>query len=424
VRVKVVIASVTKQHAYPTALAANECGFLQLFITSIYYKPDELRCRLLERAIRSRQRNGDLVRIRARRQEGLADDRVVSIFWPELAEQVWRRSRLLSYVVHPDAITYLKNEVFDWLVAWRHLSPCDIFHGFEQCALLSLRKAKKLGAVTVLDQPVIHRTLWDRLEDEERRRVGLPAPKRPFWYREHIERKYKELECADYLFVGLEFVRKSFVEAGFPPERIFLIPYGTDVGASLRPVERPRRRMFNILFVGQISWYKGLHYLLDAYEKLRADNVSLTVIGMVHPEWLPYFQERFRRMRNPLRYLGIVAHGELARYYAEADVFVFPSLGGGIGLAVYEAMATGLPVITSDGDVVIRDGVDGLVVPARETERWAEALVQLKDNEVLRLSLGASAAERVHSFRWDTYRARVVKAYREIAQREGIRESD
>jgi len=418
---RVVIASVTKQHAYPAALAADQSGFLRQFITSLYYKPEGLRYRLLERAIRNSGRSGDLLRIRARRQEGLADDRVVSIFWPEFAELVWRRSSLLSHVLHPDSATYLKNEVFDWLVA-QNLPPCDIFHGFEQCALFSSRKAKELKAVTILDQPVIHRALWDRLEGEERRKVCLPVSQRPFWYNEHIQRKHKELECADYLFVGLEFVRKSFVDAGFPADRIFLIPYGVDLGVAFRPVERPRRKTFNILFVGQISWYKGLHYLLDAYDLLPSENVSLTIIGMVHPEWLPYFKERFRRLRNPLNYLGIVAHDELARYYAEADVFVFPSLGGGIGLSVYEAMATGLPVITSDGDVVIRDGVDGIVVPAHETERWANALLQLKETEELRRRLGASAAERVRSFGWDAYRARIIQAYREIAERDRLRE--
>jgi glycosyltransferase involved in cell wall biosynthesis len=192
-----------------------------------------------------------------------------------------------------------------------------------------------------------------------------------------------------------------------------------DLNASFRPIERQSRRALHVLFVGQVSWYKGLHYLLDAFEGLRSNDVLLTVIGMVHPEWLPYFEKRFRRMSN-VRYLGSVAHGELLRYYAEADVFAFPSLGGGVGLSVYEAMATGLPVITSDGDVVIRDGVDGMVVDARETGRWVEALISLRDNLNLRQRLGRNAADRVRYFSWDAYRRGIVQAYREIAEREHL----
>jgi hypothetical protein len=129
--VRVIIASLMKQHAYAPALAAQECGFFERFITSMYHKPKEFRYRLLERAIRSQHHNGDLARIHARRAEGLADERVVSIPWPEVTEQIWRRSRLLSQGVHPDSVTYLKNEVFDWMVAQRYLGPCEVFHGFK-----------------------------------------------------------------------------------------------------------------------------------------------------------------------------------------------------------------------------------------------------------------------------------------------------
>jgi len=417
---KVVISSVTKQHAYPIALAAYESGLLKQFVTSIYYEPNSLRYRLLDRIVKTMPQNGDRARLKARRQEGLPTTHVVSIAWPEVIEQVWKRSRMLSKVINPDSVTYLKNELFDFLVAQLYLPPCDLFHGFEQCALFSLRRAKQRGAITLLDEPVIHRALWDRLESQERQKLGLPSPKRPLWYHKHIERKYKELELADYLFVGLDFVKRSFVEKGFPADRIFLIPYGADISAASRSIERPRRRTFNILFVGQISWYKGLHYFLEAYDKLKLQDVSLTIVGMVHSEWMAYFQERFRRVRNPLVYLGTVPHSEMPKYYADADVFVFPSLGGGIGLAVYEAMAAGLPIITADGDVVIRDGVDGLVVPPEDTDGWVKALTRLKEHEELRIQLGANAAQRVREFGWGAYRAGVVQAYQEIGRREGI----
>ena len=59
----------------------------------------------------------------------------------------------------------------------------------------------------------------------------------------------------------------------------------------------------------------------------------------------------------------------MEQVYADADVLVFPSLVGGIGLVCYEAMATALPVITSDGDVVIRDGLDGLSIPLADLEQ-------------------------------------------------------
>ena len=142
---------------------------------------------------------------------------------------------------------------------------------------------------------------------------------------------------------------------------------------------------------------------------------------MVHPEWVPYFNERFKGVKNPLNYVGTVAHSQIEQYYEDADVFVFPSIGGGVGLATFEAMAAGLPVITSDGDVVIRNGIDGLVVPPEDTDGWVEAIKNLHADQELRLRLGASAAERVRSFTWENYQAGIIKAYEEIAKRESLK---
>lgn len=416
----VVISNATRHHSYQAALAAWEAGCLKQFIAGGYYKPEQLSCRLLEGMGTRLGFARPVERMKSRQQPGLPSDRVRSLLWPDVMEQVWRGSKLLSGILHPDSITYLKNALFDFQVARFHLPPCDLLHAFEQCALYSLRRAKERGRVTLLDEPVLHRAAWDRLEAEERRRLGLPEPKRPPGYRMHVERKFRELELADYILVGLDFVRRSYVAAGYPADRIFLVPYGADVDESLRPRERPRRRPFRILFVGQISWYKGLHYFLDAYDRVRLDDVKLTVIGLAHDEWMPYFRDRFARLAKPFEYLGTLPRAEIARHLAEADLFVFPSVGGGIGIAVYEAMAAGLPVITADGDVVIRDEVDGLVIPADATERWAAAVERLAGDDALRARLGASAAVRVREFTWQAYRAGIRGVYSQIAAREHL----
>jgi glycosyltransferase involved in cell wall biosynthesis len=107
----------------------------------------------------------------------------------------------------------------------------------------------------------------------------------------------------------------------------------------------------------------------------------------------------------------------MAKMYADADVFVFPSLIGGLGLVCFEAMATALPLVTSDCDVVLRDGKDGIAVPARDVEGWRNVLRKLARDRDYRLALGAAGAERLKSFTWDAYRAGVVRAYEEIHER-------
>jgi glycosyltransferase involved in cell wall biosynthesis len=104
----------------------------------------------------------------------------------------------------------------------------------------------------------------------------------------------------------------------------------------------------------------------------------------------------------------------LTRVYAAADVFAFPSMVGGIGVAVCEAMATGLPVITTDGDVVIRHGIDGLVVRERDVEHLAVTLRELASDPERRTELGIGASQRVKLFTRQSFRRTLVDVYNSI----------
>lgn len=410
----VILANVARNHCYPIAEAAAEAGYLRRFITSVYYRPSTRSGRLL-RAIAGHAGEGEEQRLNGRRSPRIPDDRVVTIPLPELAE---RGALKLADRLHrdPRPATYLKNEAFD-LLARRHVDACTIFHGFEQCALFCLRKAKALGATTVLDQPIMHRTSLDRLEARERAVMGVPAPEaQPFWFQQHIDRKYRELELSDHAFVGLDFVKRTMVENGFPADRVYVIPYGADV-SGYRPIDRPPREGFEILYVGPIHYWKGLHYLLQVIERIRVEGARLTIVGRIDPDWEAYFRPRLARLGDKVRHIPGVPHSELVRYYAEADVLAFPSLVGGIGLVCYEAMATGLPVVTSDGDVVIRDGVDGVCVPARDVDGWCAALEQLAASREQRLRIGRAAVERAREFSWASYRRGIIDAYDDITQR-------
>ena len=416
---RVVVSNVARNNAYQVAEAAEAAGYLKKFVTSIYYKPSSMLGRALHGlAVRSGDRARQ--RIELRRSTLIPDEKVIDIPIPELVEEsVSQIGARLGIDKRP--VTYLKNEVFDWLVARRHVEPCTIFHGWEQCALYSLRKARALGAITVLDQPIIHRTTLDRIEREERARHGVPSPgKKPFWFDQHVARKYEELKLADYVFGGLDYVKETMVENGFPADRVFTIPYGTDT-ERFQPIARPPREGFEILYVGPLNFWKGLPYLFDVMEGLAIPGARLTLIGRDDPDWRPYFDRRMAALGDRVRYLGTVPNTEIPPFHEAADVMVFPSVVGGLGIVCFEAMATALPLVTSSGDVILRDGVDALVVPHQDIEGWRRALRRLAADRDYRLALGAAGADRLKQFTWDTYRRGVVRAYDEIAAREGAR---
>ncbi|HEV8425200.1 MAG TPA: glycosyltransferase family 4 protein [Actinomycetes bacterium] len=174
-----------------------------------------------------------------------------------------------------------------------------------------------------------------------------------------------------------------------------------------------------VLFVGRLEPRKGLAYLVRAFLRLkpRFPAARLLVVGrdrghqqdkamaMVPP-----------RLRPDLVFVGSVPQADLPSYYASADVFCAPSLGGeSFGIVLAEAMAVGLPVVCSDiGGYrdVVRDGSEGLLVPPRDPEALAGALAGLLDNPARRAAMGEAAAVAARRYAWEVVAGEVAEVYR------------
>ncbi len=168
-----------------------------------------------------------------------------------------------------------------------------------------------------------------------------------------------------------------------------------------------------IVFVGQSVERKGLPLLLRSFEALREHiPTELTVIGPTREELAPLMLDD-----RGVRILGKVGderkHAELRR----ADVLAAPSLRGeSFGMVLTEAFASGTPVVASDiagyRDVV-RDGVDGLLVPAADPQALAEALRDLWEEPARRAEMSRAAAADVERFAWPRVAGEVMEAYQD-----------
>jgi phosphatidyl-myo-inositol alpha-mannosyltransferase len=167
-----------------------------------------------------------------------------------------------------------------------------------------------------------------------------------------------------------------------------------------------------LAFVGQAVERKGLPVLLRAFEALRDHDVpvELTVVGANRDEVAPMLLDD-----AGVTVLGRVDDAEKQRVLEAADVLCAPSLGGeSFGMVLTEGFAAGTPVVASDiagyRDVV-RDGVDGLLVPRGDATALAETLHDLWDQPQRRLELGRAAAERAERFAWPHVAHEVLDAY-------------
>jgi glycosyltransferase involved in cell wall biosynthesis len=159
---------------------------------------------------------------------------------------------------------------------------------------------------------------------------------------------------------------------------------------------------FTVLSIGTVTPRKGHVDLFDALADVPI-NYSLLLRGNVDPVMEPLLN----RYRGTYRFVPPVSYSELNRYYQQADVFVLPSLSESFGLAILEAMASGLPVIVSENSAsFVTDGYDGFVVPIRDPRVIKQRLLQLREDPELRRRMGRNARRTAELFTWEATRAR------------------
>lgn len=292
--------------------------------------------------------------------------------------------------------------------AGRLAAGTDVVVASYGTARFAFEAMRRSGGHAVLSYPIAHNRYQARMYEEEAAlapEFAAALPRTDLLPREYSERLDVECALADRILVGSGFVRDSFVEMGYDPAKIAVVPYGVD---TTRFVPRTRARTdqsFRALFVGQIGQRKGISYLLKAYEQFRRPNTELHIVGSYVSG-----HEVYRRFVPLYRHTPNVPQSELPALFHEADVFVFPSLIEGMPLVILEAMACGVPVITTrQGPAdIVRDGIDGFFVPIRDAEAIAMRLEQLHRDPQLRHQMSRSARNRALQFTWDRYARRAA----------------
>lgn len=301
---------------------------------------------------------------------------------------------------------YLAYEYFDWWVS-RSLDDCDIFVGFSSGLLHTIRKAKDRGIVTVVERGSSHILKQKELLTEEYAKFGI---EREGVDNRAVEKELREYEEADYIAIPSMFVKRSFIEKGVPESKLIYVPYGVSL-EHFKPVPK-EDDVFRVIQVG-CSIQKGTHYLLQAMAELELRNAELLLIGGISDELNPILKQ----YDDYYTACGHVPHLELYKTYSQGSVYVHPSIQDGFGMVIIEAMGCALPVIASantGGPDIIRDGVDGFVVPIRDVEALKEKILYLYEHEEERRAMGQSALGRARNFTWDRYGQEIVKAYSRI----------
>lgn len=280
-----------------------------------------------------------------------------------------------------------------------------IVFSYDTTALELFRWARQRGALCVLGQidpgrteaALVHqeRTSWPgwSLVDDD-----VPEA--------YYLRREREWTLADYIMVNSRWSANALVKQGVPLDKLVIIPLCYEFpSGKTKEVERNQFQHsvsrflsispLRVLFLGQVILRKGIQYLMEAASMLQDEPIHFDIVGPVGIS-----EMAIRSAPTNMTFHGRAARAEINHWYNQSDVFVLPTISDGFAITQIEAMAHGLPVIaTPNCGEVVTDGVDGFIVPVRDSSKLAQAISRyLEESEILTTqSMAALAKSRQFS---------------------------
>jgi starch synthase len=291
----------------------------------------------------------------------------------------------------------------------RHVASClpsirglRVVYAYEDAALLTFQAAKALDVLRIYDLPIGYWRVAQQMFEAERdfqpewactlTGLGDSADK--------LARKDQELELADAVVVPSQFVRSTLLHQNATRAQIHVVPFGS-------PPARPRLAQpeaagpLRVLYVGSLGQRKGLSYALAAVEAL-GDEARLTLIGRpTSAECRPLNAALERH-----RWIPSLPHPQILEQMRQHDVLLLPSLFEGFALVISEALSQGLPVIAtpnSGATECVRDGMEGFLVPIRDSQAIAARLQQLAADRELLAAMKLACLWRAEELSWARY---------------------
>jgi alpha-maltose-1-phosphate synthase len=391
--------------------ALHDAELLAAFYTCIVWRPESALAKLVPGSMRTMferrarvQLPAELVRTRSVRE--LIRNGLIRA----------GKKRLISSETNPFSIDGVYRDLDAYVARSLHkYSKVRAVYAYEDGALHHFRKARTLGIHCIYDLPIGYWRVNRKISAEE-------AELQPAWKgtlnalsdsNAKCALKDQELELADTVIVPSTFVKNTLDMYPDGKKKIVVNSFGVPANISAPRQQTSPGQPLRIIYVGSLTQRKGIAYLFEAVEKA-GKAVTLTIIGRKVGQ-----SQALDRKCEEHRWLPSLPHSEILAEMRQHDVFVFPSLFEGLALVIGEAISQGLPVITtpnSGGTDILRDGIDGLIVPIRDPEAITQRLLELYENRGLLKQMSDSARERAAQLTWQGYKDRAVTIVREALE--------
>ena len=268
-----------------------------------------------------------------------------------------------------------------------------------------LTDAKAKGLITVGDQIIAPASI-------ELQQAQIQAQKYPNWQDDLIDDDLASViafekrtwEQLDHILCMSDFVKQGLINQGIDAARITLLPYPMDVSQYVMPDRSKRTGPITVGFTGAVNLRKGAPQFLQIAKQFDPQQVQFVMVGQNHLK-----PEKTAQYVDHVQMIGKVPRHEIQTWLEKFDIFFFPSTCEGSAGSVIEAMAMGLPTVTTaNAGSQIQDGIDGRIIPCGDMNGYFQALTELIEAPDQRINMGLAARKRAMEYDMDWYQNALI----------------
>jgi glycosyltransferase involved in cell wall biosynthesis len=287
----------------------------------------------------------------------------------------------------------------------------DGFLGVEFGALSALTEARrqsKVGLVAFLSPHHATRRRWLEPELDAWPQAQTPTDRKLAALSVARDaRRDEEAAMADWIITGSSFTSKSLVDAGHPAAKMLTIPLGGPPPVPVSALPNRPAGVTRVVFAGSVALHKGAHHLIEAWQRLAPRGAELHFYGKVLLPQAMIEAVRRKTAGSSIAFHGLIPASDLRAAYLDASVLVLPTLADGFGQVVADALAHGLPVITTTNAGAadrITPGVSGFVVPPANVAALADRLAWCLDHPADLFAMREAALAEAGRWTWADFR--------------------
>jgi glycosyltransferase involved in cell wall biosynthesis len=287
----------------------------------------------------------------------------------------------------------------------------DILHGQGPYSLESGLLAKKLGKKFIYEiSGQMDFTRKKQLKNLYKK-YNLPLD---YGIKQLENRRLKEAKIADAIICPSEMISKELCKLGLNKNKIYIYNHDSNFSKNFKKIKikKYNKKKFVLLFVGLVSIAKGVQNAIYIQKKLLKSGINseLHIVGNIIHKFLIKDTKKYK-----IFFHGNQSVVQLKKFYSIANTFIFPSYTEGSALVTFEAMASGLPVLTTnDSGSIVKHGINGFICKPEEKNKMFKYAYKLATNSTLNYTMSINSRKIYNKKMTISYPKQVLNIYKKV----------